>query len=339
MGIPPWEKLKAYACYYILVISLISINELAYSIVEEMMDNSDIYKVEPQTLANDAVVVDCGVKTRGGFEAGLMFTQICMGGLATSNITHKKLKHEVFYPFIEVSTDFPTIACLAAQKAGWRINHEGYFAMGSGPARALALKPKHTYEVIGYEDDYDFAVIALESSQLPNEKVMDYIASECGVDTSSLVALVAPTNSLVGSVQIAGRVVEMAIYKLNEMGFDTRKIVSAYGSAPVPPIKKDPAVAMGTTNDASIYHGSVTLTVDGGNIKDFVAKIPSSTSKDYGRPFYTVFKEAKFDFYKLDPSIFAPAEVVVNDISTGETYHAGKVNADVTMESFGLKSQ
>ncbi|WP_424357226.1 methenyltetrahydromethanopterin cyclohydrolase [Methanocella sp. MCL-LM] len=316
---------------------MISINEISYSIVEEMLDFAEDYKIEPHTLANDSVVIDCGVKAKAGYEAGLLFTQVCMGGLAQTSLTHKKLKHEIFYPFIEVSTDFPSIACLAAQKAGWRISQEGFFAMGSGPARALALKPKHTYEVIEYEDDYDFAVIALEADKLPNEKVMDYIASECGVDASDVVALVAPTNSPVGSVQIAGRVVEMAIYKLAELGFDTRHIVSAFGSAPIPPVKKDAAVAMGTTNDASIYHGSVTLTVDGGNIKDFVPKIPSSSSKDYGKPFYTVFKEAKFDFYKLDPGIFAPAEVVVNDISTGETYIAGAINADVCMESFGFK--
>ena len=302
-----------------------------------MIDYAEELKIEPHTLANDSVVIDCGVNAKGGFEAGLLFTQICMGGLANPTIAHKKLMHEMTYPFIELYTDHPTIACLGAQKAGWRISQDGYFAMGSGPARALALKPKHTYEVIEYEDDSDFAVIALESSTLPNEKILDYIATECGVESSCVVAVVAPTNSLVGSTQIAGRVVEMAIYKLSEMGFDTRHIISAFGSAPIPPVKKDSAVAMGTTNDASIYHGSVTLTVDGGNIKDMVAKIPSSTSKDYGRPFYTVFKEAKFDFYKLDPSIFAPAEVVVNDISTGETYVAGKTNPEVLMESFAFK--
>ncbi|MCD1295741.1 methenyltetrahydromethanopterin cyclohydrolase [Methanocella sp. CWC-04] len=317
---------------------MISVNELGYSIVEEMLDFAEDYKVEPQTLANDSVVIDCGVKAEGGYEAGLLYTQVCMGGLATPTITHKKLGHEFFLPFMEVSTDYPSIACLAAQKAGWQIKVEDYFAMGSGPARALALKPKHTFEVIEYEDDYDFAVIALEADKLPNEKVMDYIATECGVDSSSVVALVAPTNSLVGSLQIAGRVVEMAIYKLNEMGFDTRKIISAFGSVPVPPVKKNGAVAMGTTNDASIYHGSVTLTVNGGGIKDFVNKIPSSTSKDYGRPFFTIFKEAGFDFYKIDKSIFAPAEVIVNDISAGETYRAGKVNPEVIMESFGIKN-
>lgn len=315
----------------------ISINDRAYEIVGEMVEYPEDFKVEVTTLGNDATVIDCGVKTRGGYEAGLAFTNICMGGLAVPAITHKKLRHEFIYPFIEVYTDYPTLACLAAQKAGWRINHEGFFAMGSGPARALALKPKHTYEVIDYEDDSDFAVIALEASTLPGEKVLDHVAAECGVDTANTFAIVAPTNSPVGSVQIAGRVVEMAIYKLNEMGFDTRHVVSAYGSAPIPPVKKDSAIAMGTTNDASIYHGSVTLTVDGGNIKDFAARLPSSTASSYGRPFYTVFKEAKFDFYKIDPSIFAPAEVVINDISVGETYVAGKVNPDVLLESFGFQ--
>ena len=142
-------------------------------------------------------------------------------------------------PFIEVNTDFPSVACLGAQKAGWTVKVGNYFAMGSGPARALSLKPKHTYEVIGYEDDFDSAVICLESDHLPNGEVMEKIANECHVDVGSVCAVVAPTASIVGSIQVSGRCVETAIYKLNELGFDTTKITSAIGSAPVPPVKKD----------------------------------------------------------------------------------------------------
>jgi methenyltetrahydromethanopterin cyclohydrolase len=79
------------------------------------------------------------------------------------------------------------------------------------------------------------------------------------------------------------------------------------------------------------------MVVKGGNIKDYVEKLPSCSSKDYGRPFYHVFKDAGFDFFKIDKSTFAPAEVVINDVSSGETYYAGKINAEVTMESFGIK--
>ena len=62
-------------------------------------------------------------------------------------------------PFIDVNTDFPSISCLGAQKAGLDSQGRELLCDGRGPARALSLKPKHTYEVIDYEDDYDCAVI------------------------------------------------------------------------------------------------------------------------------------------------------------------------------------
>jgi methenyltetrahydromethanopterin cyclohydrolase len=235
-----------------------------------------------------------------------------------------------------VNTDFPAISCLGAQKAGWTVKVGNYFAMGSGPARALALKPKHTYEVIEYEDDFDYAVIALESDHLPNGEVMEKIASECNVDVANVCAVVAPTASIVGSVQVSGRCVETAIYKLNELRFDTKKIISAIGTAPVPPVKKDATKAMGTTNDATIYHGRITLTMKAPEIKDYLEKIPSNKSKGYGKPFYEVFKEAKFDFYNIDTSLFSPAEVIINELTEGVMYHVGAVNPDVILKSFGL---
>ena len=240
------------------------------------------------------------------------------------------------FPFIDVNTDFPSIACLGAQKAGWTIKVGNYFAMGSGPARALSLKPKHTYEVIDYEDDYDCAVICLESDHLPNGEVMEKIAEECHVDVTNVCAVVAPTASLVGSIQVSGRCVETAVYKLNELGFDTKKITAAMGTAPVPPVKKDATKAMGTTNDATIYYGRIMLTMKAPEIKDYLEKIPSSKSKGYGKPFYEIFKEAKFDFYKIDTSLFSPAEVIINELTEGVIYHTGAVNPEVTLKSFGL---
>ena len=46
-------------------------------------------------------------------------------------------------PFIDVNTDFPSISCLGAQKAGWTVKVGNYFAMGSGPARALPQAEAH----------------------------------------------------------------------------------------------------------------------------------------------------------------------------------------------------
>ncbi|MCK5660066.1 MAG: methenyltetrahydromethanopterin cyclohydrolase, partial [Methanosarcinales archaeon] len=130
---------------------MISINEQTVEIVEEMMTWEEELKVKTHTLDNGATVIDCGVNVDGSIEAGLMFTEVCMGGLATTSVSVHKIGDTPF-PFIDVTTDHPSIACLAAQKAGWSVSVGDYFAMGSGPARALALKPKHTYEKINYED-------------------------------------------------------------------------------------------------------------------------------------------------------------------------------------------
>ncbi len=313
---------------------MLSVNELALEIFDNLADLAEEFNAAYHELDNGARIVDCGVNTRGGYAAGRAFTEICMGGLGEVNFRMGQIK-EFPQPFIDVNTDFPSIACLGAQKAGWTVKVGNYFAMGSGPARALSLKPKHTFEVIDYEDDYDCAVICLESDHLPNGEVMEKIAEECHVDVANACAVVAPTSSIVGSIQVSGRCVETAIYKLNELGFDTRKISSAIGTAPIPPVRAKRA--MGVTNDATIYHGQIQLTMNAPEIKDYLQKIPSSNSKGYGKPFNDIFKEAGYDFYKIDTSLFSPAEVVINELSDGSVYHVGAVNNDVTLKSFGLQ--
>ena len=303
-------------------------------IAEEMMDWSEELKVKTMELDNGSKVVDCGINVEGGYEAGLMFTDICMGGFGASSITVHKV-NDIPLAFVDIFTDHPAISCLGAQKAGWRISVDKYFAMGSGPARALALKPKKTYERIKYEDDYDYAVIALESNQLPDEKVMENIAVASHVEPANVIALVAPTASIVGSVQVSGRVVETAIFKLNELGYDTTRIVSGSGCAPIAPVVKDDLKAMGSTNDSVIYYGSVFLSVRGFDEALF-KQVPSTTSRDYGKPFYRTFKDSGYDFFKIDANVFAPAEITVNDLETGKTYHTGHLNGEVILESYGI---
>ncbi len=225
--------------------SMLSVNELALEIFDNLAELAEEFNAAYHELDNGARIVDCGVSTRGGYAAGRAFTEICMGGLGEVNFRMGHIR-EFPMPFIDVNTDFPSISCLGAQKAGWTVKVGNYFAMGSGPARALSLKPKHTYEVIDYEDDYDCAVMCLESDHLPNGEVMEKIAEECHIDVANVCAVVAPTSSIVGSIQVSGRCVETAIYKLNELGFDTRKIISAMGTAPVPPVR-GAKLAMGVT--------------------------------------------------------------------------------------------
>ena len=211
--------------------------------------------------------------------------------------------------------------------------------MGSGPARALAKKPKKTYEEIGYEDDADVAVLCLEASKLPNEEVAEYVAKECGVEPENVYLLVAPTASLVGSVQISGRVVENGTYKMLEvLEFDVTKVKYAAGLAPIAPIIGDDFAMMGSTNDMVLYGGITYYYIkssENDDIEGLCKALPSCNSKDYGKPFMEVFKAADYDFYKIDKGMFAPAVVVINDMTTGKVYRAGKVNAEVLKKSLG----
>ena len=82
---------------------------------------------------------------------------------------------------------------------------------------------------------------------------------------------------------------------------------------------------MGRTNDAILYGGRVHLCVRGeaDAARALAQALPSTNSRDHGRPFAELFAEAGHDFYKLDPALFAPAEVWVSHLDSGQTWHAG----------------
>ena len=320
---------------------MVSVNLEAKKTVDQMIEKAEELSIAISKLENGSTVIDCGVNVSGSFKAGELYTKICLGGLAEVGISIPGDLSESFaVPSVKIKTDFPSISTLGAQKAGWSVSVGDFFALGSGPARALALKPAETYEEIGYKDYADIAILTLESDQLPGADVADSIASDCGVLPENVYLLVAPTSSLVGSIQIAGRVVENGTYKMLEfLKFDVNKVKHAAGIAPIAPVDPDGLKAMGKTNDAVLFGGRTYYYIEseeGDDIKAIAEQLPSSSSEGYGKPFYEVFKEAEFDFYKIDKGMFAPAEVVINDLRTGEMFRAGAVNVELLMKSFGL---
>lgn len=321
---------------------MVSVNLEAKKVVDEMIAKADEYHIEVSTLGNGATILDCGVNASGSFKAGELYTKVCLGGLAEVGISIPADFSENFaLPCVKIKTAFPAISTLGAQKAGWSVSVGDFFALGSGPARALSLKPAETYEEINYKDDADIAILTLEADVLPGEDVAQYVADECGVDVANVFLLVAPTSSLVGSIQIAGRVVENGTYKMLEaIKFDVRKVKHAAGIAPIAPVDADGLKAMGKTNDAVLFGGRTFYYVEseeGDDIAAVAAQLPSSAADGYGKPFFDVFKEAEFDFYKIDKGMFAPAEVVINDLTTGKLYKEGFVNQELLKKSFGLE--
>lgn len=311
---------------------MVSVNENAAKIAKKMVLKKDELKIGVKKLENGTLILDCGVKEYGGIMAGKLFSEICMGGLAEIEFSYSDFGMQV-----NVSTDYPKEACMASQFAGWKIKVGDFFALGSGPARSLARDEK-LFKDLGYEDEYTEAVIALETRSFPSEEVASYIAEKAGISPEGLYILVAPTASLVGSIQISARIVETGLHKLHEVGFSLDAVLSGFGTCPVAPVAKKDLKAMGITNDCILYGGQTRYFVDceDADIEGIIEEVPSSSSRDYGLPFYETFKKYDKDFYKIDPNLFSPAEIFVNNVKSGKTYHAGGINEDVLQKSLGL---
>jgi len=283
-------------------------------------------------------LIDAGAKRRGGVEAGLRIAEICMGGLGEARLVPDNATPR--WPWtIAVASPQPVIACLGSQYAGWSLAHgsgkDAFFALGSGPARALAQK-EAVFEDIGYRDEADAAVLVIESGRPPPPEIIQKVTHDCRIEPSALTVIYAPTQSLAGATQVVARVLEVALHKAHELKFPLDRIVDGMGAAPLSPPHPDFVTAMGRTNDAIIYGGRAQLYVTGpaADAKGLADALPSRASRDFGAPFAEIFKRFKGDFYAIDPMLFSPAEVIVTAIESGESFHAGSLHHELLDASF-----
>jgi methenyltetrahydromethanopterin cyclohydrolase len=313
----------------------LSMNERAWALADACVSRADELRIAVETLPSGARVIDAGVNVAGGLGAGRMLAELCMGGLGHVELAPITIDGES-WSGVQVWTDHPAEACMASQYAGWAINLEGFFAMGSGPLRARARVEKELFGKLGYGEDVARGVLVLEGRTLPTDDVAIWIAAKAGIAPGSLTMAIAPTASLAGGMQIVARSIETGLHKMDTLGFDVRKVVSATGIAPLPPVAKSDMRAIGRTNDSVLYgaHARYTVRADEEELASLAERLPSSSSADYGTPFYDIFKRYDNDFYKIDPLLFSPAEVWLTSVSSGRTFHAGSINAAVLRASF-----
>jgi methenyltetrahydromethanopterin cyclohydrolase len=257
-----------------------------------------------------------------------------MARTCLSDLAEVTLVPGEFGPAVQVWTDDPVRACLGSQYAGWQVKTEHYFAMGSGPMRALSGREAVIKE-LGLTEETRCAVGALESRKHPTDREVAYIVSKLPVVAEKLTLLVAPACSLAGTVQVVARSVETALHKLHELKFDVKQVQSGYGVAPLPPVAADELAAIGRTNDAILYGGRVTLWVrtDDEVIDTIGPQVPSGASKDHGALFAELFKRYG-DFYSIDPMLFSPAEVTFVNLKTGRSRTFGKCEPGLLQKSF-----
>jgi methenyltetrahydromethanopterin cyclohydrolase len=313
----------------------LSQNRLALPLVQELIISQQKLNVSVQKQ-NGIHIIDCGINVPGGSEAGILFASICMGGLSQVHI-HWAEFHGFRWPTVQVMTDHPLRACILSQFAGWPIRARNFFAMGSGPGRAVA-DFEELFRELGCSDSSETAIICLESSLLPSEEAVQQILRKCRCKPENLYILVAPTASAVGSVQIAARALETGLYKLKALSFDITCIQSGWAICPLPPVVKDSTSALGRTNDAIFYGSTVCYNVHHENdeyLAEIIKEVPSSASPEHGKSFVEILEQYQ-DLYEIDPLLFSPAEIWISNMKSGKTFHAGVVNPKLFFHSFGI---
>ncbi|MDH3637158.1 MAG: methenyltetrahydromethanopterin cyclohydrolase [Gammaproteobacteria bacterium] len=316
-----------------------SLAALSAPLVEELRRDADFLRVKVATLANGCTVIDAGIDAEGGLEAGLRIARICLGGLGEVGLSTAGPIAE-WPTVLRVHTAHPVLACLASQYAGWSLSHgegkQAFHALGSGPGRALAVK-EPLFSELGYRDQGNSACLVLEVDRSPPPELTEKIASACGISPAELTLILTPTTSLAGNVQVVARVLEVALHKAHELKFPLEHIIDGCGSAPLSPPATDFLNAMGRTNDAILFAGTVQLFVRGDDEAacSLAESLPSSASRDYGRPFAEVFKSYDYDFFEIDPMLFSPARVLVTNLDSGSTFRAGRIDTELLNKSFG----
>ena len=310
-----------------------SVSKLTAPLVDHLIADATRLRLAVSDIGG-ARIVDAGIKARGGIEAGRLIAEICLGGLGHVDIA-AGARFTRWGTMLSVRTADPVLACLGSQYAGWSLAEGEFFALGSGPGRALYAK-EDLYGELAYHDHADSAVLVLEVDQFPPDALVARIATDCGVPADRLTLILTPTRSLAGTVQIVARVLEVALHKAHALHFPLHRIVDGVGSAPLSPPAPDFVNAMGRTNDATLYGGDVHLFVEGpeAEAQQLAEGLPSSTSRDYGRSFAEIFAAYKGDFYAMDPMLFSPARVTVTALETGRSFTHGEFNEAILDASF-----
>jgi methenyltetrahydromethanopterin cyclohydrolase len=308
-----------------------SLNRLATELVDEAIDFAEELTIDVHGLSGDAAVLDFGVAVPGAVEAGLLLAEVTTAGLATvgtsvETVAGAPLTH------VELSTDHPALALLCAGKAGWELSVDDFEGLGSGPARALVAE-EEVFERLGYREDADFAVLAVETDELPDERVVQAGAERAGVPESGVFLPAFRTASITGSVLGAARAAELATFRLAELGYDPVDVLSATASAPVAPVAGSEEAAMARTTDAVAYGGRVHLTVE--EPFDRFEELPSTAAAEYGEPFAEVFAGVDWEMAELPVGLFGPAQLTV-DVVGGDTHVVGDTHPDLLAEAYGL---
>ncbi|WP_449462689.1 methenyltetrahydromethanopterin cyclohydrolase [Tardisphaera miroshnichenkoae] len=326
----------------------ISLNATAAPYYYALLERSKPLKVIEVKIGKFRVV-DAGVRTPGSHEAGKLVSQMCACGMLDVNFGLFSYG-SVNLPSVQVHSDMPALSFLGGTYGDWEIEIEDFKAIGSGPARALALNrslprgvkenvdkraysyriysPAEIYSLIGHREASDEAYLLLETSTYPDEKVLTWISEQVGVEADRLHVVIARTSSMTMSVRLASSVAETGLHKLVLLGLDPKRVKTAYGSAPLPPtVFGDDDRANGMANDAIRYGGSAYYELEEGALDGLNVGLLPPTHLEVD--FYSLMKGG---FYSVDLGDFSAAQFTL--ASGRSVLTVGRIREDLLLASF-----
>src|SRR5207302_7293118 len=173
------------------------LNERALRLADYMAANAATLRIAVEVTGSGTRVLDCGIQSPGGLQAGLGLARVCLAGLGDVALASGDIGG---MPSVQVTvaTDQPVAACMASQYAGWQIAVGKFFAMGSGPMRA-AYGKEELFDKIPGREQATVAVGALETRKLPGDPVVDFLCAKLSVPPAKLTLLAAPASSQAGN--------------------------------------------------------------------------------------------------------------------------------------------
>ncbi len=315
-----------------------SINKLAMKVVREIIAREQEIGAKVIKMDCGATLIDMGLRVKGSNEAGVLFTRVTLGDMATVNLGTWRLNEDFSFGSVELFVSEPLVACLASQIAGWQLGEGEFATIGSGPARAQAVIASDNYlNMTPYRDRNDEVVLCIQDIRYPDDSIALEVAKACQVAPENVYLLIAPSASIAGGIQVSARMVEEVCHKMYENGFEVSKVVNARGRTPIAPLVMDEVKAIGRINDAILYGGEAEFWVDATDeeISSVIEKLVSKTSSPYyPELFGVVFERAGRDFYKIDHDFHSIAKLQIHNVRTGKSFTAGEINYDVIRESF-----
>ncbi|MDD6346643.1 MAG: methenyltetrahydromethanopterin cyclohydrolase [Lachnospiraceae bacterium] len=315
-----------------------SVNDAAAAIVEnDVIPKADRLNIGVFTLANGAVVLDMGIRCKGGFRAGKYFAEIGMGGLGKLSYTMLQLDHYLV-PGLQVVTENPAVCEMASYVASVRVDWHGAPQVVSGPIRAV-IGADHFARSVAYRDPSPRKVVCgVQTTEMPDEELTDAIAAACGVRPDQIYIMAARTACMTGAVQVCARNVEQALPTVYDRGFSMDQILEGNATTPLVSIVDDESVAYGRVNDCLIYGQEANLTVDADDeaITGMLDDIPFSKNPDdvYGVPFQELFARCQNNWAFVPRDWDAPCKINFFNVRTGHTYSTGRIGQTALENAF-----